>query len=117
MYKLPFMNNYNDTNCVENVNNNDVTIDNNIDKPKYKDTNSDCFNKQSEGDFVTDIKTDILKKISKRTRYIDTHIRKTYYFDKKLFKKMEKLSKKYKIDNSYIINQALDLLFKTLEKK
>lgn len=84
---------------------------------EFNCSDANCnINNKNENSTINDIKIDILKKVSKRSKYIDTHIRKTYYFDKKLFRKMEKLSKKYNIDNSYIINQALKLLFETLKE-
>ncbi|WP_368491000.1 ribbon-helix-helix domain-containing protein [Clostridium sp. BJN0013] len=114
------MSSINDNDNIKDINSTSNNITDGVmidDIGEFSCSNTNCnINKQSKDNTITDIKFNILKKVSKRSKYVDTHIRKTYYFDKKLFKKMEKLSKKYNIDNSYIINQALELLFEALEE-
>jgi len=98
-------------NIGDNTNDNTNDISNSTTSDKTCDNSSDITS-----DTISDIQSDILKSVSKRLKYTDTHVRKTYYFENDLFKKVNKLSNKNNQDNSYIINQALRFFFDALEK-
>jgi hypothetical protein len=53
--------------------------------------------------------------IEKRLKYLDIKEHRSYYIDKELIKKIDKINKKYNIDKSDIVNEALKLLFETLQ--
>jgi hypothetical protein len=53
--------------------------------------------------------------IEKRLKYLDLKEHRSYYIDKELLKKIDKINKKYNIDKSDIVNEALKLLFETLK--
>ena len=118
------------TKDVTNVRTNDITSDKTSDKisgnasdvtRSIKSYNISDILSDSESvnisDTQSDIQSDILKIVSKRSKYTDTHVRKTYYIENDLLKKVNKLVSKTNQDNSYIINQALRYFFKALENK
>jgi hypothetical protein len=53
--------------------------------------------------------------IEKRLKYLDMKEHRSYYIDKEIIAKIDKLNKKYNIDKSDIVNEALKLLFETLK--
>jgi hypothetical protein len=53
--------------------------------------------------------------IEKRLKYLDKKEHRSYYIDKEIIKKIDKVNKKYNIDKSDIVNEALKLLFETLK--
>lgn len=55
--------------------------------------------------------------ISKRSKYEDAHVRKTYYVHKENIKKIGALRKKTNFSQSEIINRALEEFFKRVEIK
>jgi hypothetical protein len=53
--------------------------------------------------------------IEKRLKYLDKKEHRSYYIDKEIIKKIDRVNKKYNIDKSDIVNEALKLLFETLK--
>jgi hypothetical protein len=53
--------------------------------------------------------------IEKRLKYLDKKEHRSYYIDKAIIKKIDKLNRKFNIDKSDIVNEALKLLFETLK--
>jgi hypothetical protein len=53
--------------------------------------------------------------IEKRLKYLDIKEHRSYYIDKEIIKKIDRVNKKYNIDKSDIVNEALKLLFETLK--
>lgn len=52
-----------------------------------------------------------------RTKYTDTHERKTWYFKKENIKRIEKFQKTTGLDASSIVNMALDIFFRLVDEK
>jgi hypothetical protein len=94
----------------DNDTNNDIVDDN------YVDKNDDIINDRNS-DSYDEIFSNINNIIQKRVKYTDIHDRKTYYIEKELVKKIDKLSSKNNLDKSYIVNQALKLFFSLIEKQ
>lgn len=127
----------NDTSNSENIIKDNDIINSNVnitDNSKINDTINDNNTITDNIDFddiinVTDSDNDkndvsnddviksIRKVIKKRVKYTDIHERRTYYLDKDVVKKLDKLSNKYDLDKSYLVNEALKLFFKVLENK
>jgi group I intron endonuclease len=53
--------------------------------------------------------------IERPLKYLDMKEHRSYYIDKEIIAKIDKLNKKYNIDKSDIVNEALKLLFETLK--
>ena len=93
------------------------------DTNKHSDTNS-YINSDSTSDTnnnittdkLNDVVSDIVNIIKKKDKYTDIHSRKTYYIEKDLLKKIDKLCDRNNLDKSFIVNEALRLFFKEVEK-
>lgn len=119
-----FFNNYSDITSDASINN-DNTSDKNINVTKDNaddidsDTSSDKNNdvdSDINSDNNSDIISDITITLKKRNKYTDLHERKTYYISKEYIKKIDKLSSKYNLDKSYIVNEALKLFFNSIKE-
>lgn len=103
-----------DVNITDNSTINDNnTITDNIDFDDIINVTDNDKNDASNDDVIKNIR----KVIKKRVKYTDIHERRTYYLDKDVVKKLDKLSNKYGLDKSYLVNEALKLFFNVLENK
>lgn len=86
-------------------------INNDVTNNTTTDTNNNITN-----DNVIDTINDIANIIKKKDKYTDIHSRKTYYVEKELLKKIDKLCYKNNLDKSFIVNEALRLFFKEIDR-
>jgi len=95
----------------------DITSDtiSDINSDITNNTTSDTNNRISNDNF-SDTINDIANIIKKKDKYTDIHSRKTYYVEKELLKKIDNLCDKNNLDKSFIVNEALRLFFKEIEK-
>ena len=105
--------NITDDSKINDVINDNNTTTNNIDFDDIINVTDNDKNDANDDDVIKNIR----KVIKKRVKYTDVHERRTYYLDKDVVKKLDKLSTKYDLDKSYLVNEALKLFFKVLENK
>ncbi|MDI3312002.1 MAG: hypothetical protein QJR05_11335 [Thermoanaerobacterium sp.] len=109
--------NITDNSKINDAINDNNTITDNIDSDDIINaTDNDSDNDKNDAN-DDDVIKNIRKVIKKRAKYTDVHERRTYYLDKDVVKKLDKLSTKYDLDKSYLVNEALKLFFKVLENK
>lgn len=77
-------------------------------------TDSDIIS-DTNSDITSDTISDVFTIIKKRDKYTDIHSRKTYYVEKELLKKIDKLCVKNNLDKSFVINESLRLFFNEIE--
>ncbi len=70
---------------------------------------------ESNNNTNTNVSTNTSIKLKKRTRYLDERSQRAYYIKKDILKQLDKISKKYEVDKSDIVNKALEFLFENLE--
>ncbi|MGF7431897.1 hypothetical protein PQV03_14180 [Thermoanaerobacterium thermosaccharolyticum] len=105
--------NITDDSKINDVINDSNTTTDNIDFDDIINATDNDINNANNDDVIKNIR----KIIKKRVKYTDVHERRTYYLDKDVVKKLDKLSTKYDLDKSYLVNEALKLFFKVLENK
>jgi hypothetical protein len=105
--------NSNTNNTDDSTINDNNTITDNIDFDDIINVTDNDKNDDSNDDIIKNIR----KVIKKRVKYTDIHERRTYYLDKDVVKKLDKLSNKYDLDKSYLVNEALKLFFNVIENK
>lgn len=86
-----------------------------INSDSTNSTTSDTTNNITD-DKLNDVVSDIVNIIKKKDKYTDIHSRKTYYIEKDLLKKIDKLCDRNNLDKSFVVNEALKLFFKEVEK-
>jgi hypothetical protein len=107
-----------ESNMGANVESSEVTKD----KSKIESSGESEISASKESNVITkeetilsaNIKSKTIS-IEKRLKYLDKKEHRSYYIDKEIIKKIDKLNKKYNIDKSDIVNEALKLLFETLK--
>jgi len=104
---------------LDSINKKPISIDTNKHSDIISDTNSNTdsyINSDITNSTTNDVVSDILIIIKKRDKYTDIHSRKTYYVEKELLKKIDKLCDRNNLDKSFVVNEALRLFFKEIEK-
>jgi hypothetical protein len=96
-------------------NNTPINTDNN-NQPIISTNSSTSTNTTTETILSTNFSTNTIT-IEKKLKYLDKRTQRAYYIDKDLIKKIDKLSKKFNIDKSDIVNEALKLFFVSIENK
>ncbi|NNU78588.1 hypothetical protein [Clostridium estertheticum] len=96
---------------LDSINKKPISTDSDI----ISDTNSDVIS-DINNNITSDTISDISNIIKKKDKYTDIHSRKTYYVEKELLKKIDKLCDRNNLDKSFVVNEALRLFFKEIEK-
>lgn len=101
-------------NSINNDTNNNTSI--NTDTTINTKNNTDIkTTSDTEPNNNTNVSTNTSIKFKKRTRYLDERSQRAYYIKKDILKQLDKISKKYEVDKSDIVNKALEFLFENLE--
>lgn len=100
---------------LDSINKKPISIDTNKHSDIISDINGD-INSDITISTTSDVVSDISNIIKKKDKYTDIHSRKTYYVEKELLKKIDKLCDRNNLDKSFVVNEALRLFFKEIEK-